>query len=364
MDFDLKTIGAMFRIPGDFLFGNPYGSGHINDTFAVSYSQGGAGIRYIFQRINHNIFKNPVALMDNISRVTSHQAKKQSCLTDSSRKNLTLIPALDGKPYAQDRDGNYWRVYIFIEKARTYDVLESEKQAFQAAKAFGEFQKLLSDLPGERLNETILNFHNTPSRYRALEDAIKQDSQNRAAEAKQEIDFVMKRAELAGKLLELNKQGKIPERVTHNDTKLNNVMLDDCSGEGICVIDLDTVMPGLVLYDFGDMVRTGTSPAAEDEKDLSKVFMQMPMFKALLEGYLAGAGDFLTATEKEYLPFSGKLIALEIGVRFLTDYLAGDVYFKIHRPEHNLDRCRTQFKLVQSIEEQEEEMQRLLDQTK
>lgn len=360
MKHDIRKVSSAFEIAGDFISAEPYGSGHINDTYAATFSQGGTAVRYIFQRVNHNIFKNPPALMENIERVTSHQQKKLASAGDASRKALTLIRTRCGRAYSKDDDGNYWRSYIFVEKAKTYDIIETPEQAFQAARAFGEFQKTLVDLPGGRLLETIPDFHNTPKRYAALEEAIQRDVKNRAAECKKEIEFTMKRKEIAGLLIDLCAKGEIPERITHNDTKLNNVMIDDATNQGICVIDLDTVMPGLVHYDFGDLVRTSTSPAAEDEKDLSKVKMQMNMFEALIKGYLESAGGFLNPTERKYLPFAGKLITLEIGVRFLTDYLAGDVYFKIKKPEHNLDRCRTQFKLVQSIEEQEDKMMSFL----
>jgi aminoglycoside phosphotransferase (APT) family kinase protein len=356
---DLKTIGAMFDIPGDFQFGMPYGSGHINDTFAVDYNQGGTDIRYIFQRINTLVFKRPTELMDNIMRVTTHIRSRLDGLPDSSRHTLTVIQA-DGQPYAIDAAGNYWRVYVFVEKALSYDIIESERQAFSAARAFGEFQADLVDMPGPRLHETIPGFHDTPSRYAALERAVAEDKCGRVASCRQEIDFALARKADASVLIDLMKSGDLPERITHNDTKLNNVLIDNVSGEGICVIDLDTVMPGLVHYDFGDMVRTATSPAAEDERELDRVCMRFDMFEALLRGYLSTAGDFLTPMEREYLPFSGKLIPLEIGVRFLTDYLDGDTYFKIHRQGHNLDRCRTQFKLVSSVEDQSNRMMRLL----
>lgn len=356
----LRFVAGQFQLQGDFVDGAPYGSGHINDTFAVNFKQGGAPIRYIFQRINHNIFKNPPALMENILRVTEHQRASLDDDPDASRKALTLIPATDGKCFVQDDEGCYWRCYIFIENARTYDIIKTTEQAYQAAKAFGGFQKLLVDIPGGRLMETIPDFHNTPSRFANLVKAIESDAAGRAKDVKDEIDFALSRARMARHLLELNSKGEIPERVTHNDTKLNNVMLDDATSEGICVIDLDTVMPGLALYDFGDLVRTSTSPAAEDERDLSKVFMQMEMFKALAAGYLSSASDFLTPAEIDNLAFCGKLISFEIGLRFLTDHLEGDVYFKTHRDNHNLDRCRTQFKLVQSIEDQEEDMRRIV----
>jgi aminoglycoside phosphotransferase (APT) family kinase protein len=276
---------------------------------------------------------------------------------DSSRRVLRLIPARDGRAWYVDEEGNHWRAYHFIENARSYDAVESTEQAFQAARAFGRFQQLLASLPAPRLHDTIPDFHHAPKRFKTFEDAIEADVATRAVLAKPEIEFALARQSITGILLEAN----LPERVTHNDTKFNNVMLDDATGEGICVIDLDTVMPGLAPYDFGDMVRTTTSPAMEDERDLSKVTMQFPMFEALVRGYLSTAGGFLTKAEKDLLAFSGKLITLELGIRFLTDYLAGDTYFKVHRQGHNLERCRTQFKLIESIEQQEEKMGRLVE---
>jgi len=354
---DVRAIAAQFRIYGEFISAEPYGSGHINDTYCVVFGQAGTNTRYIFQRINHHIFKNPVALMYNIQRVTAHLAERMAGVPDATRRVLTLIPSRAGDAWHVDGEGNHWRVYFFIEKARTYDAVESPEQAFKAAQAFGQFQKLLADLPAPRLNDTIPDFHHTPKRFAALEQALAADVAGRAALAKPEIEFALAHKGIAGVLLDAN----LPERVTHNDTKFNNVMLDDATGEGICVIDLDTVMPGLALYDFGDMVRTATSPAKEDERDLSKVTMQFPMFAALVRGYLAAAGDFLTPAEKGLLAFSGKLITFEIGIRFLTDFLAGDTYFKVHRDGHNLDRCRTQFKLVESIEQQEVQMNKLVE---
>ena len=354
---NVRAVALHFQISGQFLEAAPYGSGHINDTYCVVFNQGGTSVRYIFQRINHLIFKNPVMLMENIQRVTAHLAKKSTGKSDQARRGLTLIPARDGKPYYCDEQGNHWRVYIFVENARTFDAVESTQQAFQAAKAFGQFQKLLADLPAPRLHDTIPHFHHTPKRFAALEKAIEADVANRAKLAKPEIESALRHKTICSVLLYAN----LPERVTHNDTKFNNVMLDDATGEGICVIDLDTVMPGLALYDFGDMVRTTTSPTKEDECDLSKVTMQFSMFEALARGYLSSAAEFLTPAEKKFLSFSGKLITFEIGIRFLTDFLAGDTYFKVHRDGHNLDRCRTQFKLVESIEQQEEQMNNLVE---
>ena len=270
---------------------------------------------------------------------------------------MTLIRAHHGRVWHADAEGGYWRAYRFIPSASTFDAVESQEQAFQAGRAFGRFQALLASLPGPRLHETILDFHNTPKRFAAFQHALAADSAGRAILAKPEIEFAQARESMTGVLLDAG----LPERVTHNDTKLNNVLLDDATGEGICVIDLDTVMPGLAPYDFGDMVRTTTSPAQEDERDLSKISMQFPMFEALARGYLSQTGGLLTQREKELLAFSAKLITFEIGIRFLTDYLAGDTYFKVHREGHNLDRCRAQFKLVESIERQEEQMTRLVE---
>jgi hypothetical protein len=353
---DVYSISQQFQICGEFLGAEPYGSGHINDTYCVIFDQAGTKTRYILQRINHNIFKRPILLMENIQRVTAHLAVKAAGQPDVSRRVLTLIPTREGVSYHQDEQGNYWRAYLFIEKARSYDAVENPRQAFEAAKAYGQFQKLLADLPAPRLHDTIPDFHHTPKRFLALVNAIESDEFNRASEAKREIDFALKHAAITGALI----QAGLPERVTHNDTKFNNVMLDDETGEGICVVDLDTLMPGLALYDFGDMVRTTTSPTKEDERDLTRVGMQFPMFEALARGYLAAAGGYLAAEEKKMLAFSGKLITFEIGIRFLTDFLGGDTYFKVHRNGHNLDRCRTQFKLVESIEQQEEKMNELV----
>ncbi len=352
---DIAATIAQFDVPGTFGSGQPYGTGHINDTYCVTLHHHAAPTRYILQRVNHHVFKDPVALMDNVQRVTAHLQRKLPG-TDRARRAITLIPTRAGQPYYRDAAGNTWRTYIFIEGARTYDAVESPAQAYQAARAFGRFQQLLSDLPSPRLHDTIPDFHHTPKRFTALEQAIQADTANRATLCRQEIDFAMKRKDMTGILLNAG----LPERVTHNDTKFNNVMLDDATGEGICVIDLDTIMPGLALYDFGDQVRTTTSPAKEDERDLSKVTMQMPMFEALVRGYVESAGDFLTPAEKQHLAVAGKIITFEIGIRFLADYLAGDVYFKVHRDGHNLDRCRTQFRLVASIEQQEAAMRRLV----
>jgi Ser/Thr protein kinase RdoA (MazF antagonist) len=345
-----------FAISGEFAGAAPYGSGHINDSYCAIFEHRSASSRYLLQRINHHIFKNPVALMENIERVTAHLATQVADDPDHDRRALRLIPTRAGGVLHVDADGNYWRAYQFIGSATTYNSVQSPEQAFQAARAFGEFQRMLADLPAPRLHDTIPDFHHTPKRFAALEKAIAADVAGRAATAKPEIEFALARKPLATRLVEAG----LPERVTHNDTKINNVLLDDATGEGTCVIDLDTVMPGLAAYDFGDMVRTATSPSAEDEQDLSRVNMEFPLFEALARGYLSSASGFLTPAEKDSLAFAGKLITFEIGIRFLTDYLSGDTYFKVHRDGHNLDRCRAQFKLLQSIEFQEDRMAELI----
>jgi len=352
-----EEAAQRFAIDGELVSATPYGSGHINDTYCTVFSQQGKTVRYVVQRINTRVFKKPIALMDNIARVTSHLAAQVADDPDRERLVLSLIPARDGQAPYVAIDGEYWRAYRFIEGARTYDAVETTAQAYKAARAFGRFQQMLVDLPAPRLQDTIPDFHNTPKRFVACEDAVAADVAGRAAQAAAEIDFALSHREIARVLHDAG----LPERITHNDTKFNNVMLDDTTGEGICVIDLDTVMPGLALYDFGDMVRTTTSSAAEDERELSRVVMQFPMFEALVRGYLSTAGAFLTNAEKEHLVHAGKVIAFEQGIRFLTDYLAGDAYYKVHRERHNLDRCRTQFKLVDSIVEQEERMARLIE---
>lgn len=359
---DIRSIAGQFRIQGEFLSALPYGSGHINDTYAAVYNGDVAPVRYIVQRINHNVFKQPVPLMENVERVTAYARGKlieQGC-DDIDRRVLTLIPARDGCSYYVDGDGNTWRVYVFIEQAQTYDQIEKPSQAYEAAKAFGEFTKLLRDLPAPRLTETIPAFHDTRSRFDVLTAAIDADSHNRAAQVKPEIEFALESESMVDVLLDLHQRGEIPERITHNDTKLNNVMLDDVSGEGICVIDLDTVMPGLALYDFGDMVRTAARPTPEDEQDLSKVTAAVEMFEAVTRGYLEAAGDVLTPAEVDHLAFSARLITFETGIRFLADYLHGDIYFKTHSERHNIDRTRVQFRMVKSLTEHDDAMREIV----
>jgi hypothetical protein len=359
----LLDVSRQFQIYGDLLHAEPCKIGHINETYIATYNQGGIQVRYVHQKINTHVFRDPDAVMDNFVRVTSHQRRKltETGARDASRRTLTVIPTRQGKSYYRNPDGDCWRTLVFVEGVRTFEAVELPAQAYEAGKAFGDFQRLLVDLPGGRLSETIPHFHNTRKRFQALEKSIQVDHANRANEAKREIDFALRQEKIVDVILNALAKKKIPERVTHNDTKFNNVMLDVVTGQAMCVVDLDTVMPGCALYDFGDMVRTTTSPTLEDELDLQKVQMRMPMFKALARGYLENAGPFLTKGERSLIAFAGKLITFTIGIRFLTDFLSGDTYFRVHRPHHNLDRTRTQFRLVESIEKQEVAMQKFAD---
>jgi hypothetical protein len=356
---DVPSVARHFAMAGDFLGFQPCGHGLINDTYEVRFNQGGIPVRYVVQRINHQVFKQPELVMDNIIRVTSHIGQKLQAQGEPelARRVLTLVPCRNGKLWHKDHAGNTWRGYVYIEGAHAHNRVESPALAEEAARAFGEFQSLLVDLKGPRLADTIPNFHHTRSRYNALMQALDDDSAGRAKLIRSELDWVMQREAVVDELLNLQAKGELPERITHNDTKINNVMMDVDSGQAICVMDLDTVMPGLVLYDFGDLVRTTTISAPEDSLELDQVRMRRSLFDALVRGYLRGAGSFLSDKEVEYLAFSGKLITLETGIRFLTDYLNGDVYFKTNRPNHNLDRFRVQAKMVESIESQEHAMQ-------
>jgi Ser/Thr protein kinase RdoA (MazF antagonist) len=359
----LQEISKQFQIYGEILHAETCKIGHINETYSATYKQGGTKVRYIHQKINQAVFRDPVRLMSNVVRVTRHLRTKleEQNATDITRRCLTIVPTRKGDSYYRDGNGDCWRTFVFVEGVQTFECVQSPQQAFEAGKAFGHFQSLLVDLPGERLVETIPDFHNTRKRFVAFQKAVENDHFNRAEGARKEIEFASRHEGIVDVILNAMAKKRIPERITHNDTKFNNVMLDTETGEAMCVVDLDTVMPGCALYDFGDIVRTTTSPTLEDERDLSKVKMQMPMFKKLAEGYLSTAGRFLTKAEKSYIAFAGKLITFTIGLRFLTDHLAGDTYFRIHRPAHNLDRARTQFKLVESIEQQEDAMQKFAD---
>ncbi len=332
-------VAGKFALAGPVTLTEPFGSGHINDTFRVV----AGGQEYVLQRINTAIFRDPVAVMDNIQRVCQHLAAKGG-------GHLTVVPALNGELLV---DG-CWRVYERVMGVRSYDQIESAAQAFAVGEAFGRFQEQLADLPGPRLVETIPDFHNTQARYERFEAAVAADAHGRAASCLAEIDALRRRSSLATAF------GSLPERIVHNDTKLNNLLFDATTGEAVCVVDLDTVMPGSALADFGDMVRTATNTGAEDDQDLSRVGCDAAIFGALASGYLRAARGFLTSDEVDCLALSGRVLTYELVLRFLTDYLEGDAYFKIHRPQHNLERARAQLRLVESLEEQAAELERLV----
>lgn len=359
----LAEIAQHFCFEGRFHGATPHGQGHINDTYMVFCETGDGALQpYILQRINHHIFKDPIGLMENVERVTTHlRCSILAAGGDVQRETLNLVLTREGAIYHRTSGGDYWRAYLFIAGAKTFDIAPSPQHIYHASKAFGRFQRLVSDLPPGQLHETIPDFHHTSKRFQALVEAVQQDTYNRACSARAEIAFAEKRSQETRILLDLLEQGRLPRRVTHNDTKFNNVLIDDLTGEGVCVIDLDTVMPGLSLYDFGDSVRSGANPAAEDERDLSKVTVDVQTFDRFVSGYLDAARDLLTPIELDLLPFSARLMTLECGIRFLTDYLSGDVYFRTQRKGQNLDRCRTQFKLVQSMEDKADLMTKVVD---
>ena len=350
---DIGLIASQFELNGTFISAQRYGRGHINETFLVQVDANREPIRYILQRINTLVFREPEKLLENIWRVTEHL----NATADDGGICLALIPTRTGEYYFRDTDNSYWRVYRYAENTVSHDNVESADMARSAAAMFGRFQDLASSLPAPRLHETIADFHDTPHRFRQFHEALADDACGRARDCAPQIDFALSLEDSAGALVELQQNGSIPERITHNDTKLNNVLFDKDSDKAVCVIDLDTVMPGLSLYDFGDLVRTSTMTAAEDERDLSAVSMRLDYFAALVDGYLSTARNFLMQKETEHLALSGRILTIETGVRFLTDYLAGDRYFRTDRPGQNLDRCKTQFALVESIDEQYSEMQ-------
>ena len=338
-----------------------YGSGHINDTFLVIVKEDDAEKKYILQRMNHEIFKDVDGLMNNVSGVTAYLREiiiKEG--GDPERETLNLVPDVNGNLHHIDSIGSHWRVYLFIDEATTYNQVEKIEDFYQSAKAFGHFQNLLAGYPVEKLVETIPAFHDTPKRFETFLQAVEEDVCGRAASVQEEIAFVMDRKEELGAVMDLQRAGKMPYRVTHNDTKLNNIMIDDNTGEAVCVIDLDTIMPGASVFDYGDSIRFGANTAAEDETDLSKVTLSLELFEAYTKGFLEGCAGKLTDIEVQMLPMGAKLMTFECGMRFLTDYLQGDTYFKIHREGHNLDRCRCQFALVKDMEAKWDEMAKIV----
>ncbi|MDA1087001.1 MAG: aminoglycoside phosphotransferase family protein [Verrucomicrobia bacterium] len=354
---ELAELFARFDISGRLIDGGPHGTGHIHDTYRVEVDADGASPSYVLQRVNRNIFKNIDHLMDNICRVTDHIRGHLLRMNghDPLRECLTVIRSNDDAPYIEVND-EIWRLYVEISGSRTFDRVRNVNHAYEAASMFASFATLLADLPDPPLHETIPNFHDTPQRVAQLKGAIESDSCGRAESCREEIDFALGLESMTDTITSGLRNGSIPMRVTHNDTKFNNVMIDDQTGKGICVLDLDTVMHGSALYDFGDMVRSMSGEFEENEEDQSGVALDLDRYEQIVKGYLDIAHDVLVDREVELLPFSAKLITYEIGIRFLKDYLDGDVYFKIGRPHENLDRARTQFALVRSIIEKEDAM--------
>ncbi|MCI8554760.1 MAG: aminoglycoside phosphotransferase family protein [Clostridiales bacterium] len=357
---DALTIAGLFSVDSAPLSAEPYGSGHINATYLVQLAPPADG-RVILQRINRRVFSHIAALMENVANVTAYLRRMVEAEGgDPRRECLRLIPARDGAPMVMDEEGEYWRAYVFVERTVTLQTAQTPEQLHSAGLAFGRFQRLLNGYPAADLHEVIPHFHDTASRYQDFERAVAADVKGRAAAAQKEIDFVRARHKETGRLVSLLQRGELPLRVTHNDTKLNNVLLDEESFAPVCVIDLDTVMPGLSLYDFGDGIRVGASTAAEDETDLSRVSCDLALFEGFTHGFLSECGALLTDQERALLPFGAKLMTYECGMRFLADYLEGDTYFRIHRPGQNLDRCRTQFRLVADMETKMAEMEAIV----
>ncbi len=354
----IATIADQFAVQGEFVGYEEVTGGLINSTFRVSYRLAdGSSRRYILQAINGRVFKNPYDVMRNVESVTRHiNSRVLRMKQDFGGQTLHLYPARNGASWIEDENSVVWRCYNHIDGCVSHEIIENTRQAYQAARAFGAFQDLVSDLDPASIVATIPDFHHTRNRFVRLLGIASADPHSRLESVREEFDFILARENLTGVLLDLAAAGRIPTRVTHNDTKISNVLMDTESDEAVCVIDLDTVMPGLALYDFGDLVRSATNPAAEDEQDLSKVRMQLPIFEALVQGYLDTAANFLNPVEIGYLHLAGRVLALEVAIRFLTDHLEGDVYFRTHRPNQNLDRCRTQLKLLESMESQEAAM--------
>ncbi len=353
MTSEMKQILSQFGIEDE---PTPYGNGHINRTYLLPGTP-----RKILQCINGAVFKNPEAVMENICSVTEYLRREiEAAGGDPARETLTVLPTVDGKPFYRAADGNIYRIYLFIENAVSLDRADTPEIFAASAHAFGKFQRMLADFPAHTLHEVIPHFHDTADRLRQFREALANDACGRAKDVQAEIDFVLSRADYVTRITDAIADGSVPLRVTHNDTKLNNVMLDEVTHAPVCVIDLDTVMPGSMLYDFGDALRFGASTGSEDEQELSKIEFDLTYFEAFTKAFLEEAGESMTARERELLPFSALLMTLECGMRFLADHLNGDTYFRIHRENHNLDRCRTQFKLVADMEQKMEQMQAIV----
>jgi aminoglycoside phosphotransferase (APT) family kinase protein len=359
---DISSVAARFRFEGAYAGADALDDGHIHRTFVVRCGDPRAHRRYLLQEMNRHVFPDPAGLMENIVRVTAHlRTKIRAAGGDPGRGTLTVVPTVTGGSFHRENDGECWRAYEFIEGATAHERPEDPDRVMAAARALGAFLRMLADFPAATLHEVLPGFHDTPRRFSAFVEAVHRDAAGRAAGVRAEIRFFEERAEQTDLVMRLLRTGQIPLRVTHNDAKSSNVLLDDRTGEGVCVVDLDTVMPGSALFDFADAVRAGAATAAEDEPDSSRAGLSLPVFEALARGYMEEARGFLTATEIDHLAFSARLITLEQGMRFLGDYLDGDIYYRVRREGQNLDRCRTQVVMVQDMERRFDRMQGIVD---
>ena len=362
MKSQVELIVEKFAVEGDFLSATPYGNGHINDTRLVTTKDSdGREHQYVLQKINKNVFRRPDFLMENYVSVTGFIRDKIVLAGgDPDREVINVVKSVDGKHYVIDNDGEYWRLLVFVTDSLSYDKVERPEQFYESAVAFGNFQYMLRDYPADTLHETIVNFHNTPDRYNNLMAAVEKDACGRLSEVTAEVEFCRARSGFAGTLERAHKEGKLPLKVTHNDTKLNNILFDNQTGRPLCVVDLDTIMPGYSVNDFGDSIRFGATTALEDEADLSKVNFDINLYELYVKGFIEGAKGGLSDGELELLPIGAVMMTFECGVRFLTDYLNGDTYFRTHRPGQNLDRARNQFKLVRDMEKALPEMKNIV----
>ena len=358
----MRAVAEAFAIPGRWIASEPLRTGWINETWIARFEDAGRPSRYVQQRINAQVFRDPARVMENVARVTAHvlAALERAGAPERERRALRLVPARDGSPCWVDDAGETWRTWHYVEGASSRDVVTTPAEAAAAAEAFAHFQVQVADLPGPRLHETIPDFQNARARFEQLLEAASAAAADRLADGRAELAFARTREPIVDRLQQLAAAGRIPERVTHGDTKINNVLFDEATGDPLCVIDLDTVMPGFAVYDFGDLARTAATRAAEDERDLSRVRVETDLFGALAAGWLRGAGGLLLPAERDELVFAARLLPLVIGMRFLADHLAGDRYFRCDRPGHNLDRARVQFALAADFERRAGELEDLV----
>jgi Ser/Thr protein kinase RdoA (MazF antagonist) len=358
MERDIKNILSHFSVKGDYLAHEKVVTGHINDSYFIKTNASDCP-GYFLQWINSYIFKDVKGLMNNISAVVQHLSGKLAEHPELAFRVLEIIPTKESEKYYLDPEGQYWRLYTFIDNAHVYDVVENTKIAFEGGKAFGIFMSLLADLPAARLTETIPDFHNMEKRLNTFYNSLNNKPVDRVKEIPSEIEFVRKRAEQMLTIPTLIREGKLPLRITHNDTKFNNILFDN-TDHAMCIVDLDTVMPGSILFDFGDAIRTGANTASEDEKDLSKVDINLPIYEAYTRGFIASTRHTLTEVEIANLAFAARFMTFIIGLRFLTDFVDGDPYFRTSYPDHNLVRAKVQFRLVEAMERDAEKMQEIV----